>query len=182
MHYFSFQIPLFSSKLFSKREITRLLFFSLQRGFFFTFVRSQYNGGFVKLVKKPRGDALSDHQDEARAVAFHVRSAEKQRVSINGANPLPYFSVIDSTQVVRRVSNLNILALIFAHNYNAAFMCPFPSSFKILQVMRIAGPSKATRKRPQPKHTKHKYPTLHSHMLPILDPYISTAYSDTFVA
>jgi hypothetical protein len=32
------------------------------------------------------------------------------------------------------------------------------ASFKILQVMRLVGPSKATRKRPQPKHTKHKYP------------------------
>jgi hypothetical protein len=29
---------------------------------------------------------------------------------------LPYFSVIDLTQVALRVSNLNILALIFAHN------------------------------------------------------------------
>jgi ABC-type sulfate transport system substrate-binding protein len=34
----------------------------------------------MKLLKKPRGDVLLDHRDEARAVAFHVRSEEKQRV------------------------------------------------------------------------------------------------------
>ena len=92
MHYFSFQIPLFSSKLFSKREITRLLFF-LSLSFFFYFCTQPIQRWLREVSLKPRGDVLLHHQDEARAVAFHVRSAGKQRVVGPNMARLSYWNV-----------------------------------------------------------------------------------------